>query len=119
VGHVYADVIIRGNKGSKQIKMLVDTGLAYIVLDPDTIRELGLIETPYTVELVMANGSKEKAKVYIGEAEVKGRKGPVMIAALKTPISLLGVYALESLGFKVNPRTGELEEVGPEGGYLL
>ncbi|ADY02113.1 hypothetical protein VMUT_1912 [Vulcanisaeta moutnovskia 768-28] len=42
-----------------------------------------------------------------------------MIAALKTPISLLGVYALESLGFKVNPRTGELEEVGPEGGYLL
>ena len=114
MGHVYADVIIRGNKGSKQIKMLVDTGLAYIVLDPDTIRELGLIETPYTVELIMANGSREKAKVYIGEAEVKGRRGPVMIAALKTPIPLLGMYALESLGFKVNPRTGELKEVGPE-----
>ncbi|MGC8608120.1 MAG: hypothetical protein ACP5GZ_10990 [Vulcanisaeta sp.] len=44
---------------------------------------------------------------------------PVMIAAPKTPIPLLGVHALESHGFKVNPRTGELEEVGPEGGYLL
>ncbi len=55
----------------------------------------------------------------MGEAKVKGRRGPVMIAALKTPTPLLGVYALESLGFKVNPRTGELEEIGPEGGYLL
>jgi predicted aspartyl protease len=67
----------------------------------------------------MANGSREKDKVYVGEAEVKGRKGPVMIAAPKTPIPLLGVHALELHGFKVNPRTGELEEVGPEGGYLL
>ncbi|WP_048057019.1 aspartyl protease family protein [Vulcanisaeta moutnovskia] len=58
MGHVYADVVIKGSKGSKQIKMLVDTGSTYIVLDPDTIRELGLIETPYTVELVMTNGSK-------------------------------------------------------------
>jgi predicted aspartyl protease len=29
------------------------------------------------------------------------------------------VHALETLGFKVNPRTGELEEISPEGGYLL
>jgi predicted aspartyl protease len=35
------------------------------------------------------------------------------------PTPLLGVYALETLGFKVNPRTGELEEISPEGGYLL
>jgi hypothetical protein len=28
------------------------------------------------------------------------------------------VYALETLGFKANPRTGGLEEISPEGGYL-
>ena len=119
VGHVYVDVTIKGSLGSKTLKMLADTDSTYIVLDPDIVKELGLIETPYTVELMMANDSRERAKVYVGEAEVKSRKGPVMIAAMKTPIPLLGVYALESLGFKVNPRTGELEEIGPEGGYLL
>ncbi|WP_291767005.1 hypothetical protein [Caldivirga sp. UBA161] len=67
----------------------------------------------------MANGSREVAKVYIGEAEVKGRRGPVMITAMKMPMPLLGAYALGSLGFKVNTRTGELEEMEPEGGYLL
>ena len=119
MGHVYVDVTIRGSQGSRTFRMLVDTGSTYIVLDPDTAKELGLIETPFTVELMLANGSRETAKIYVGQAEVKGRKGPVMIAALKTPTPLLGVYALESLGFKVNPRTGELEEIGPEGGYLL
>ena len=119
VGHVYVDVTIRGGQGSKTLRMLVDTGSTYVVLDPDTAKELGLIETPFTVELMLANGSRETAKIYVGQAEVKGRKGPVMIAALKTPTPLLGVYALESLGFKINPRTGELEEIGPEGGYLL
>ena len=119
VGHVYVDVTIRGSQGSKTLRMLVDTGSTYVVLDPDTAKELGLIETPFTAELIMANGSRETARIYVGQAEVKGRKGPVMIAALKTPTPLLGVYALEPLGFKVNPRTGELEEIGPEGGYLL
>ncbi len=119
MGHVYVEVIIKGRAGSRTLRMLVDTGSTYIVLDPGTIKELGLIETPYTVELIMANGTRERARIYVGEAEVKSRRGPVMIAAIKTPTPLLGVYALESLGFKVNPRTGELEEIGPEGGYLL
>jgi predicted aspartyl protease len=43
----------------------------------------------------------------------------VLVAELETPTPLLGVYALETLGFKVNPSTGEVEEVSPEGGYLL
>ena len=119
MGHVYVDVIIKGQLGSRTIRMLVDTGLTYIILDPDVVKELGLIETPYTVELVMANGAKIGGRVYVAETEVKGRRGLVMVIALKTPIPLLGVYALESLGLKVNPVTGDLEVIGPEGGYLL
>jgi len=53
------------------------------------------------------------------EVEVKGRKRHAFVAELKTLKPLLGVYVLETLGFKVNPRTGEIEEISSEGGYLL
>ncbi|BDR91878.1 hypothetical protein [Vulcanisaeta souniana] len=65
----------------------------------------------------MANGTRER--IYVGEAKIKSRKGPVMIAALKTQTPLFGIHTPESLGFKVNPRIGELDEIGPEGSYLL
>lgn len=60
-----------------------------------------------------------EARLFLAEVEVQRRRGPVFIAELETPTPLLGVYALETLGFKVNPKTGELEEISPEGGYLL
>jgi predicted aspartyl protease len=68
---------------------------------------------------VLADGRRVRAKLFLAEVEVKGRRGPAFVAELNVPTPLLGVYALETLGFKVNPRTGELEEVSPEGGYLL
>jgi predicted aspartyl protease len=119
MGFTYVNVRVRGGKVSRDVGMLVDTGSTYIVLDPDTIEELGLIETPYTVDLTLADSRKARARLFLAEVEVKGRKGPVFIAELKVPTPLLGVHALEMLGFKVNSRTGELEEVSPEGGYLL
>jgi len=39
VGYIYVDLIIRG-KNSKNIRALVDTGSAYIVLDPKIISEM-------------------------------------------------------------------------------
>jgi len=119
VGFVYVDVVVHGRTGSRSVRMLVDTGSTYIVLNPQLIRELDLYETPYSVSLTPADGRRVRAKLYLAEVEVKGRRGPAFIAELDTPIPLLGVYALETLGFKVNPRTGELEEISPEGGYLL
>lgn len=119
MGFVYVDVIVHGLKASKRVKMLVDTGSTYIVLSPSLVSELGLYETPYSVELTLADGRKVRAKLYLAEVEVEGRKGPAFVAELETPTPLLGVYALETLGFKVNPRTGKLEEISPEGGYLL
>ena len=88
-------------------------------LGSKTIKELGLVKTPYAVDLVLADGRRVRAKLFLAEVEVKGRRGPAFVAELNVPTPLLGVYALETLGFKVNPRTGELEEVSPEGGYLL
>ena len=69
--------------------------------------------------LTLADKRGVEVSVFLAEVEVKGRKGPAFVAELETPKSLLGVYALETLGFKVNPRTGEIEEISPERGYLL
>ena len=118
MGHVYADFVIRGER-AKSIRAIVDTGSTFIVLDPKTISEIGLQKLPYDVELTVADKRKVKAGIYFGEVQAKGRKGPVMIAELDVPSPLVGVNALEALGLKPNPYSGELEVVGPEGGYLL
>jgi len=117
-GFTYVNVTVRGMKASRDVRILVNTE-TYIVLDPETIKELGLLETPYTVDLLLADGRRIRARLFLAEVEVKGRRGPAFVAELNVPTPLLGVHALETLGFKVNPRTGELEEISPEGGYLL
>ena len=118
MGYVYAEFIIRG-KREKKIKALVDTGGSYVVLSPQTIRELELPPTPYEVTLTLADRRLIKARLYVAEAEAEGRKGPVLVAELDTPTPLVGVFALETLGLRPNPLTGRLEVIGPEGGYLL
>jgi len=119
MGFVYIDVIVHGYRSSRSVRMLVDAGSTYIVLGSDVIKELGLYETPYAAEVTLADGRRIRTKLYLAEVEVKGRRGPTFVAELNTPTPLLGVYALETLGLKVNPRTGEIEEISPEGGYLL
>jgi len=101
------------------VRALVDTGSAYLVLTPDLVSQLGLHETPYDVELTLADRRKVKTRLYLAEVEVKDRRGPAFVAAVDVPSPLLGIYALETLGLKPNPATGEIEVIGPEGGYLL
>jgi len=112
------DLVVRG-KASKRIRALVDTGSAHIVLDPKTISELGLFETPFEVELTLADKRRVRSKLYLAEVEAEGRRGPALVAELDVPTPLLGVHALETLGLKPDPLTGRLEVIGPEGGYLL
>lgn len=118
VGYTYVDLVIRG-RVSRKVRALVDTGSAYVVMDSKTISEVGLHETPFEVELTLADKRKVKAKLYLAEVDAEGRKGPAFVAELDVPTPILGAYALETLGLKPNPVTGKLEVVGPEGGYLL
>ncbi|MDJ0269355.1 MAG: hypothetical protein NXY59_02185 [Aigarchaeota archaeon] len=70
----------------------MDAGASYIVLDPETIRELKPTPTQYEVEPTLAD--KRRARLFVGEAEADGRRGPVFIAELETPTPLLGVFSL-------------------------
>ncbi|MEM2876278.1 MAG: hypothetical protein QXL67_04950 [Candidatus Bathyarchaeia archaeon] len=118
MGYTYVDLAVRG-RASRNVRALVDTGSAYLVMDPKSTSEAGLHETPFEVELTLADKRKVKAKLYLAEIEVEARKGPAFVAELDVPTPIMGVYALETLGLKPNPVTGRLEVVGPEGGYLL
>jgi predicted aspartyl protease len=118
VGYTYIDLVVKG-RVSRKIRALVDTGSAYVVMDSKTVSEVGLLETPFEVELTLADKRRVKAKLYLGEVDAEGRRGPVFVAELDVPTPILGTYALETLGLKPNPVTGKLEVVGPEGGYLL
>ena len=55
----------------------------------------------------LADKREVEVSVFLAEVEVKGRKGHAFVAELEMP--LLGVYALETLGFKVNPRQEKLK----------
>lgn len=118
MGYTYVDLVVKG-RVSRKIKALVDTGSAYVVIDSKTVSEVGLHETPFEVELTLADKRKVKAKLYLAEVDAEGRTGPAFVAELDVPTPILGAYALEALGLKPNPVTGKLEVVGPEGGYLL
>ncbi|MCS7136977.1 MAG: aspartyl protease family protein [Candidatus Caldarchaeum sp.] len=118
MGYFYVDITVRGVK-QRAVRALVDTDASYLVLGPETVRELELSPTSYEVDLTLADRRKVRAKLYMAEVEADGRKGPVMVAELEVPTPLLGIFALETLGLRPNPLTGKLEVVGPEGGYLL
>jgi len=119
VGFTYVEVVVHGRRASRPVRMLVDASSTYIVMAPALIKELGLVETPYQVDLTLADGRRISVRLFLAEVEVLGRRGPAFVAELETPTPLLGIYALEAPGLKVNPLTGELETVSPEGGFLL
>jgi len=52
----FLDVTLRGLRGSRTLRMLVDTGSTYVVVEPEVVEELGFIRTPYTARLVLAGG---------------------------------------------------------------
>ena len=54
------------------------------------ISEIGLHETPFEVELTLADKRNVKAKLYLAEVEAEGRRGPVFVAELDMPTPILG-----------------------------
>jgi len=100
VGYIYVDLVLRG-RTSKNVRALVDTGSAYIVLDPKTVSEIGLLETPFNVELTLTDKRRVRAKLYLAEVEAEGRRGPAFVAELDTPTPIIGAYAVDS-GSKID-----------------
>ncbi len=109
MGFVKARVKIRGKSEITFEDILIDSGARFTIL-PLNVAEKHLIETPFEVELTLGDKRKVKAKVFIGGAEIEGRKGPVRILTFKEAVPVIGVDTLETLGLRINPVTGKIEK---------
>jgi clan AA aspartic protease len=111
MGHSWVDIQISDleRKHARKVNALVDTGATLTTLPKKLADELGI--KPTSEEKVSTGAGI--INITRGEAWIKvnGKEGPfnVWISDFVDKV-LLGVVVLESLGFKVDPTTGTLEE---------
>ncbi|OYT39699.1 MAG: hypothetical protein B6U89_03615 [Desulfurococcales archaeon ex4484_58] len=109
MGHVIVSAVFRGKNVLLLDNVLVDTSASFTILPLD-LAEKYLFETPFETDLKLGDGRKVRAKVFVAEVEIMGRKGPVRVLAFPNAVPVIGVDTLETLGLKVNPSTGKLEK---------
>jgi len=115
MGHVRVRGLIgRTRTRTAEVEFLVDTGAFYTVIMPNLARELGL-EAQEISELTLADKRTVQAGVTVAYMKLLDREGVLPIAIMETPEPLLGVTALEGLGLRVDPATGELQHSRPYG----
>ncbi|MGC8988365.1 hypothetical protein [Infirmifilum sp.] len=117
MGSIVVDVEVYGPRGGARLRALVDTGFyGDIITTPEKVQGLG-IEYKYERFRKLPNGEVIKVKYGGGEIRVEDSvtHGDIEVwPDLKLPTNidaLLGVTALERLGFRVDPKTGRLEKV--------
>jgi len=93
----------------RQLAVIADTGAIFSVLPRTTLQELGI--TPYAEETFhLADGSEIRRQLGDVFLRINGKQRTVpTIFGEPTDSPLLGVTALEILGFTIDPRTGKLE----------
>ena len=109
MGHIGVEAEVRGSKPTKTIRILVDAGLTYSILPPSLTKEIGAIRLPFKTRASLANGRELSAETTVVEVEVEKRRVPAIALIMETKEPLLGVEALEAMGFRVDPTTGRLE----------
>jgi predicted aspartyl protease len=109
MGHIFVGAKFRGKDVLEVDRILVDIGASFTVM-PLNLAEKYFIETPFEVELKLGDGRIVKAKMFVAEVEIEGRRGPLRIMAFKDAMPVIGVDTLETLGLRVDPSTGRVEK---------
>jgi len=110
VGLAFADVEINGVK----FRALVDVGFnGDVLVSREVAEKLGLTVIGES-ERKTVDDRVVKTKVSYGKLKALGAEGYVLIEVVDDvpPDVLVGVRALEALGFVVDPLTGALRRVG-------
>ncbi len=116
MGHVSVDVSVIGTKGRRNLKgLIVDTGATYTVLSREVLEAIGALKLPGKFPLKLGDGRSVEADAYALTIELGDRWGPIIALTFEGAQQVLGVQALESLGLRVNPISGKLEETRPKG----
>ena len=93
----------RSARAHQDVEFLVDSGAVYSLVPTRVLRRLGL--RPYRTEtFTLADGTKVSRKVGDAYFEIDGNRGPApVIFGEQGDEPLLGVTALESMGFVLDP----------------
>jgi len=109
LGHTYAMVYIEGAKTGLKVRMLVDTGATYTIMPPSLGERLGIMKFPRKTKTILADKRVIECEFGTALVQIEDREAPVTVILLDCLEPLLGAEALEALGLKVNPETGQLE----------
>ncbi|MBI3464608.1 MAG: aspartyl protease family protein [Planctomycetes bacterium] len=114
MGHIYVDVTVRGlaaRRRGKTFRCLVDTGATDTLLPADALKGLG-IKPHSTREYEMGDGRIVPFPVAHAILQFEGEELAADVLAGPAGIGpVLGVTALESTGFVVDPRSERLRKV--------
>jgi len=109
MGMVYIEGIVKGPKGKRKVKFLVDSGVTYTLLPQKVWKSIGL-KPKRSFKFVLADGTtieRKTSECYILLSYGEGHT-PVILGE-KNDEALLGTVTLEILGLILNPFTRELE----------
>jgi len=116
MGHLHADIIVRGSKGATELKnVLVDTGATFTVLPRDVLEEVGAWGPISDYQVELGNEAKVKARAYSIAVTLEGAEAPAIGITFEGAQKVIGVETLESIGVKLDPTTGKLEFTRPKG----
>ena len=114
MGATYVDVTIRNPADPQRSwtdKFLVDTGAFDSLVPRARLQEIGL-EPRGRREYTLADGQSVVLDITIAEIEFEGEVvGGTIVYGEEGSEPLLGVTALESAGFEVDPRNEELKRL--------
>ena len=117
MGRTFVEAVITGPLETRTYSFLVDTGSAMMGLPMEEIEALGLEIVPEgQTRFLTATGVVELDTYGIAGGVLAGNtrgKGFVTMVA-PAPIPLIGYEMLQSMRMRVNPVSGELEDVPDE-----
>ena len=109
MGHIHVDVVLRGARAARSVRMLADTSATYTIIPPELADEIGLVKLPFRTEVVLTDGQRTSVEAGVAELSVEGRRAPVTVLVMRVEEPLLGSESPEALGLKPNLETGRLE----------
>jgi predicted aspartyl protease len=116
MGHVYMNIIVKGEKGKEKLEnIVVDTGATYTFLEESVLKRIGAVKLPTQVEVELGDGKKVLADAYGIVVRYEDREAPTIAVTFPGTKMVVGVETLESLGLRVDPTTNKLEYVRPKG----
>ena len=109
MGHVFVEAELSWKRAAR-VRVLVDRGATHSVLPSDLADRLGVVRSPRSIRVELADGSHRSMRVGAVLVRLLGREaGDTALIARRGAEPVLGVEALEALGLTVDPRSRKLK----------